>query len=77
MAMTAAEIERLIKAGLPEAEVTVLDPHNDGTHFSATVVSPSFKGKSRVAQQQMVYATLGSRMGGEIHALALTTVVPT
>lgn len=76
MAMTAADIERLIKAGLPDAEVTVLDPHNDGTHFTASVVSPSFKGKSRVAQQQMVYGTLGARMGGEIHALALTTTLP-
>jgi len=76
MAMTAADIERLIKAGLPEADVTVLDPYNDGTHFSATVISPLFKGKSRIAQQQMVYETLGGRMGGEIHALALTTSIP-
>lgn len=76
MAITAADIERLIRAGLPGADVTVLDPYNDGTHFSATVVSPAFKGKSRVAQHQMVYETLGGRMGGELHALALTTAVP-
>ena len=76
MAMTAAEIERLIQAGLPDATVEVRDPHNDNTHFEASVVSASFKGKSRVAQQQMVYATLGGRVGNEIHALALSTSTP-
>lgn len=76
MTITAAEIQQLIELAMPDATVLVQDPLNDGTHFSASVTSPSFKGKSRVSQQQMVYAALGSRMGGEIHALALTTSVP-
>jgi len=76
MAMNAADIERLIKAGLPDASVTITDLAGDGNHYAATVVSPAFKGKSRVAQHQMVYDALGGRMGGELHALALTTNVP-
>jgi stress-induced morphogen len=76
MAMNAADIERLIKAGLPDATVTITDLAGDGNHYAATVVSPAFKGKSRVAQHQMVYDALGGRMGGELHALALTTAAP-
>jgi len=76
MAMTAADIERMIVAALPDASVTVTDLAGDGNHYAATVASPAFKGKSRVTQHQMVYEALGGRMGGELHALALTTVVP-
>ena len=76
MAMTAADIESMIKAGLPDAAVTITDLAGDGNHYAATVTSPAFKGKSRVAQHQMVYDALGGRMGGELHALALTTAVP-
>ena len=76
MAMNAADIERMIKAGLPDASVTITDLAGDGNHYAATVVSPAFKGKSRVAQHQMVYDSLGGRMGGELHALALTTASP-
>lgn len=76
MAMNAADIERMIKAGLPDATVTITDLAGDGNHYAATVVSPAFKGKSRVAQHQMVYDSLGGRMGGELHALALTTASP-
>jgi stress-induced morphogen len=76
MAMTAEEISALIREGLPEAEVTVEDLAGDGNHYRAHVVAPAFRGKSRVQQHQMVYRALGARMGGELHALALTTAVP-
>jgi len=76
MAMNAADIERLIKAGLPDAVVTITDLAGDGNHYAATVMSTAFKGKSRVAQHQLVYDALGGRMGGELHALALTTALP-
>lgn len=73
MAMEAAEIEALIKAAIPDAVVEIRDLAGDGDHYAATVVSPSFAGKSRVQQHQIVYAALQGRMGGELHALALTT----
>jgi stress-induced morphogen len=76
MAMAAAEIERFIKEALPDASVEIRDLAGDGNHYAATVMSASFKGKSRVQQHQMVYASLKGRMGGELHALALTTSVP-
>ena len=76
MAMSAHEIEALIRAGLPDAEVTVEDLAGDGNHYRARVVAPAFRGKSRVQQHQMVYAALGERMGGQLHALALTTAAP-
>ena len=76
MAMNAADIERLIKAGLPDVTITITDLAGDGNHYAANVVSPAFKGKSRVQQHQMVYDALGGRMGGELHALALTTSTP-
>ena len=76
MAMDAREIERLIKASIPDAEVTIRDLAGDGDHYAATVVSESFRGKSRVQQHQLVYAALKSQMGGILHALALQTSVP-
>jgi stress-induced morphogen len=76
MAMTADEISALIREGLPDAQVTVEDLAGDGNHYRAHVVAPDFRGKSRVQQHQMVYRTLGARMGGELHALALTTAAP-
>ena len=76
MAMEAAEIERMIKAGLPDAEVIIEDLRGDGDHYAARVVSPSFRGKNRVQQHQMVYATLQDKMGGDLHALALQTLTP-
>jgi stress-induced morphogen len=75
MAMAAAEIERFIKDALPDAQVEIRDLVGDGNHYAATVMSAAFKGKSRVQQHQMVYASLKGRMGGELHALALTTSV--
>jgi stress-induced morphogen len=76
VAMTAQEIEQLIRAGLPQAQVEIEDLAGDGNHYRAHVVAPEFRGKSRVQQHQMVYRTLGDRMGGVLHALALTTAAP-
>ncbi|RXQ86809.1 BolA family protein [Elioraea rosea] len=76
MAMSAGEIEALIRASLPDAQVTIEDLRGDGDHYAATVVSAAFKGKSRVQQHQMVYAALQGRMGGALHALALQTSPP-
>ncbi len=77
MAMEAAEIERLIKEAMPDADVAIQDLAGDGDHYSARIVSSAFKGKTRVQQHQMVYAALQGRMGGELHALALQTSAPT
>ena len=71
MAMAAAEIERFIKEALPDAQVEIRDLAGDGNHYAATVMSAAFKGKSRVQQHQMVYASLKGRMGGELHALGI------
>lgn len=76
MAMDAPEIERLIKAGIPDAQVTVRDLVGDGDHWAATVLSEAFRGKSRVQQHQLVYSALRDQMGGVLHALALQTGVP-
>ncbi len=76
MAMDAAEIEALIKAAIPDAQVTIEDLAGDGDHYAAKVVSPAFKGLSRVKQHQIVYAALQGRMGGALHALALQTSAP-
>lgn len=74
MAMDARDIERLIKEGIPDARVEIRDLAGDGDHYAATVTSATFMGKSRVQQHQMVYSALQGRMGGALHALALTTV---
>ena len=76
MAMDAATIERLIKEGLPGAQVSIEDLRGDGDHYAAHVVSASFKGKTRVQQHQMVYQALKGRMGNELHAMALQTSAP-
>ncbi len=76
MPMAAGEIEALIKAGIPDAHVEITDLAGDGDHYSARVVSESFRGQSRVAQQRRVYEALGGRMGGALHALQLTTAAP-
>ncbi len=76
MAMTAADIEMLIRASLPDAEVTITDLAGDGDHYAAHVVSRAFAGKPRVLQHKLVYAALGDRMGGVLHALQLTTAAP-
>jgi stress-induced morphogen len=76
MAMDAAEIESLIRTGIPGAAVEITDLAGDGDHYAARVVSESFRGLPRVRQHQAVYAALGGRMGGALHALQLTTAVP-
>lgn len=76
MAMAASEIERLIREGIPDSEVTITDLAGDGDHYAARVVSPAFTGVSRVKRHQKVYAALGGRMGGELHALQLQTLAP-
>jgi stress-induced morphogen len=73
MAMSSAEIETMIRAAFPDARIEVKDLAGDGDHYAATVVSAAFKGVSKVKQHQMVYAALKGKMGGDLHALALTT----
>jgi stress-induced morphogen len=77
MPMPADDITALIRAALPDAQVTITALVDDGDHYCAHVVSAAFAGKPRVAQHKLVYAALGGRMGGELHALQLTTGVPT
>lgn len=74
MRMEAQAIKEMIGAGLPDATVEVRG--DDGAHFEAIIVSPSFVGKSMVAQHQMVYAALGDKMRAEIHALSMRTMTP-
>jgi len=74
--MDPGDIERLIKESLPDAVVSIQDLAGDGDHYAAHVVSGAFRGKTRVQQHQMVYQALQGRMGGELHALALQTAVP-
>ena len=76
MAMDAADITAMIKESLPDAVVTIDDLAGDGEHYAATVISESFRGKSRVQQHQIVYEALKAEMGGKLHALALQTGVP-
>jgi stress-induced morphogen len=76
MAMNAGDIEALIKAALPDAEVTIRDLAGDGDHYAAEVVSAQFRGKTRVQQHKLVYDALRGNMGGALHALALQTSVP-
>jgi stress-induced morphogen len=76
MPMEAHEIEQLIKAKFPDAVINLKDLAGDNDHWSAHVISAAFVGKTRVAQHQMIYDALGGRMGGVLHALALTTAVP-
>ncbi|MDQ2765500.1 MAG: BolA family transcriptional regulator [Pseudomonadota bacterium] len=76
MAMAADEIEALIVSNIPGARVEITDLAGDGDHYAARVVSESFRGVPRIKQHQAVYAALGGRMGGVLHALQLTTAVP-
>jgi stress-induced morphogen len=76
MPMAAADIERMIKEGIPGASVEIKDLAGDGDHYAATVISAAFKGMPKVKQHQMVYAALKGNMGGVLHALALTTAAP-
>lgn len=70
------DLERMLKESFPDATVRIDDLAGDGDHYRAVIVSEAFRGKSRIQQHQLVYAALGGRMGGELHALALTTSAP-
>ena len=76
MPMNANDIETLIKAGIPDAQVTIRDLAGDGDHYAATVIAESFRGKSRVEQHRLVNEALKGQMGGALHALALQTGLP-
>ena len=73
MAMSAEELESLLREAFSDAEIVIQDLAGDGDHYKAVIRSSVFAGKSRVAQHQMVYAALKGRMGGQLHALALET----
>ncbi len=73
MAMDLKEIEKFIKEALPDASVDIQDLAGDGNHYSATIVSSQFSGKSKIEQHKMVYSSLKGRMGNELHALAIKT----
>jgi stress-induced morphogen len=76
MPMQADQIEAMIVAAIPDAQVTITDLAGDGDHYAAHVISASFAGKPRIAQHKAVFSALGGRMGGELHALQLTTATP-
>ncbi len=76
MPMNAEEIERLIKDALPDAKIEIKDLRGDGDHYAAHIESAAFIGKTLVQQHQMVYGALQGRVGGILHALALTTAAP-
>jgi stress-induced morphogen len=76
MPMPASEIEAMIRSALPDAAIEITDLAGDGDHYAAKVVSAAFAGMPRVRQHQLVYAALGGRMGGALHALQLTTATP-
>ena len=73
MAMNLKEIEMLIKVALPDANVEIQDLAGDGNHYSATIISSQFSGKSKIEQHKMVYNSLQGKMGNELHALAIKT----
>ena len=73
MAMQSDIIERLIKEGIPDAKITIEDLRGDGDHYSATIISKSFEGKTKIEQHKMVYKSLKGKMGNELHALMLKT----
>ena len=76
MAMAADQIESLIRAGIPDARVEIVDLAGDGDHYEALVVAESFRGQPLVKQHKRVYDALGGRMGTELHALKLKTGAP-
>lgn len=76
MGMREEDLRAMISAAFPDAEVTITDLAGDNDHYAAHIVSAAFQGLTRVAQHKAVYAALGGRMGGELHALQLTTAVP-
>jgi stress-induced morphogen len=76
MGMSAQEIEQLVQAALPGAVIQLTDLAGDNDHYSITVTSGEFKGKSRIEQHKMVFNALQGGMGGKLHALSVTTKIP-
>ena len=76
MAMTRETLEGFLTEAFPQAEIILTDLAGDNDHWQAEIISKQFRGKTRVAQHQMVYAALKGKMGGELHALALKTRAP-
>jgi stress-induced morphogen len=76
MPMPAEQIEALIREGIPDARIEIVDLAGDGDHYEARVVAESFRGLPRIKQHQRVYQALGGRMGNELHALKLSTAAP-
>ena len=74
MALKQEEIKNLIIKAIPDAEITIQDLAGDENHYSATIKSQVFNGKSKIEQHKMIYKALGSKMGNELHALALNTI---
>ena len=74
MGLKVEEIKDLIKRGIPDAEISIQDLAGDENHYSATIKSKSFIGKSKIEQHKLVYKALGGKMGNELHALALNTM---
>ena len=74
--MTPEEIQQMISNAMPNADVKILDPMNDGVHLSAVIVSTEFEGQNRIARHRMVYAALGDAFSGPIHALQMSTLTP-
>ncbi len=68
------EVESLIKKGIPDADISIKDLAGDENHYSATIKSKEFKGKTKIQQHKLVYKALGGKMGNELHALALITM---
>ena len=74
MGLKIEEIKKLIKASMPDAEISIEDLAGDENHYSATIKSKIFSGKSKIEQHQLVYNSLNGKMGNELHALALKTL---
>ena len=73
MAMNLTEIENLVKEAIPDAVINIQDLAGDGNHYSATIISSLFKGKTKIEQHKIVYKALEGRMGNELHALEIKT----
>ena len=74
MSLKIEEIKKLIKSSIPDAEITIQDTAGDENHYSATIKSKIFNGKSKIEQHKLVYKALKGKMGNELHALALNTI---
>ena len=74
MSLKLEEVKKLIKEALPDAEITISDLAGDENHYSATIKSSAFKGKSKIEQHKIVYKSLKGKMGNELHALSINTI---